>query len=237
MTVSLRRLALGALLALGAAGCTTPFPGYRHEDVGPDQRLLAIVDQLEEQKATGGAPIESNGVVDGQRLYNELRRLSLDYPGHAPTLYVLASETYEMGRQERAAAYLDDLFDVQPVHPEGGVLRARLAIGEGNLTKAQRVLEQQIRYTPDHSGLREALGSVLYMDGDLEAARIELERARRLGAPVWRVAFNLGLIEEAAGNHTLAMERYQVSLRLKEDFRPAASRLAGLEAQFGEVER
>jgi len=234
---SLQRLTLAALVALGAAACSTPFPGYRHEDMGPDQRLLALVDQIEQQKANGGVPPETNGVVDGGRVYNELRRLSLDYPAHAPTLYVLASETYEMGRRERAGAYLDDIFDVQPRHPEAGVLRARIAIHEGNLSAARRVLEQQIRYTPDHSGLREALGSVLYMSGDLEDARAELERARRLGAPAWRVAFNLGLIEEAAGNHTLAMERYQVSLRLNEEFAPAASRLAGLEAQFGEVER
>jgi tetratricopeptide (TPR) repeat protein len=226
-----------ALLVALAAGCSTPFEGYRQEERGADERLAELVARMDDQEARGGAPGPEHDLADSGRLLNELRRLNQDHPTHVPTLFVLATKTQEAGQRERADAHLDQLFELAPAHPEAGVLRARLALRDGNLSAARRVLEQQIRYTPDHPGLREALGSVLYFAGELEPARRELERARRLGAPTWRVAFNLGLIEEADGNMTLAMERYQVASRLNADFRPAASRLAGLEAEFREVVR
>jgi Tfp pilus assembly protein PilF len=234
--LDLRAGLAGLLLAL-AAGCSTPFEGYREETRGADERLAELVARMDVQEERGGAPGAEYDLVDSGRLLNELRRLNQDHPTHVPTLFALATKTYEAGQRERADAYLDQLFDLRPAHPEAGVLRARLALRDGNLSAARRVLEQQIRYTPDHAGLREAHGSVLYLGGELEPARLELERARRLGAPAWRVAFNLGLVEEAEGNVTLAMERYQVAMRLNESFQPAASRLAGLEAQFGEVAR
>lgn len=231
------RAGLACVLAALAASCSTPFEGYRQEQRGADERLAELVALMDDQSEQGGAPGGEHDLADSGRLLNELRRLNQDYPAHAPTLFALATKTYEAGQRERADAYLDQIFDLEPVHPEAGVLRAQLALRDGNLSAARRVLEQQIRYTPDHPGLREAHGSVLYFAGELEPARVELERARRLGAPPWRVAFNLGLIEEADGNVTLAMERYQVATRLNTDFRPAASRLAGLEAEFGDVVR
>ncbi len=234
-----RTFSLGALLAvvLLVGACQTAVPGYRHEGQGPDERLLALVDAFEARDAALGGDGDPTELVDSGRLNNELRRLHLEFPSHAPTLFLLATVTLEEGRPERAAAYLDDLFRTQPAHPEAGLLRSRLAISDGNLNAARRVLEQQIRYTPDHAGLREALGSVAYLEGDLDSARVDVEMARRLGAPTWRVAYNLGLIEEAAGNHTLAMERYEIAIRLRSDFAPAVSRLAGLQAEFGDVVR
>ena len=238
--IALRRCTGAALmgLALLASSCTAPMGDYRDAARGPDERLLELVECYgveRDARATrmkeGGAPLQT-GLIR-----NELRRLHLEYPTHAATLFTLATLTYEEGGPERAAAYLDDLFAVQPAHPEGGVLRSRIAISEGNLPAARRVLEQQIRYTPDHAGLREALGSTAYMAGELDEARRELEMARRLGAPTWRVAYNLGLIEEASGNQTLAMERYEVAIAENPDFHPATSRLMGLRALFGDVVR
>jgi len=228
---------LGLVGIVLLAACQTAVPGYRYEGLGPDERLLDLAEAYEAQADAGGAGGDPSKLVDGQRLTNELRRLHVEYPTHAPTLFMLAQVTFDEGRPERAAAYLDDLFATHPMHPEGGLLRSRIAIGEGNLTAARRVLEQQIRYVPDHAGLREALGSVAYMEGDLDAARVDVEMARRLGAPLWRVAFNLGLIEEAAGNHEVAAERYEVALRERPDFAPAASRLAGIRAEFGDLVR
>jgi tetratricopeptide (TPR) repeat protein len=224
-------------LALLAGACQTAVPGYRHEGQGPDERLLDLVEAFEARDEAQGGDGSASELVDAGRLQNELRRLHLEFPGHAATLFMLATVSFEEGRLERAAAYLDDLSAVQPVHPEGGLLRSRIALREGNLNAGRRVLEQQIRYTPDHAGLREALGCVAFHEGDLDAARVDLEMARRLGAPLWRVAYNLGLVEEAAGNHTLAMERYEVAIKLQPDFAPATSRRMGLLAEFGDVVR
>jgi tetratricopeptide (TPR) repeat protein len=232
------RLTVGlTLLALGVGACRTPMPGYRHEGQGPDERLLDLVTLLDAQREANGGGGDPVDLVDGGRIQNELRRLHLEYPGHVPTLYVLADLVFREGRKERAAAYLDDLFAVQWAHPEAGILRAQIAICEGNLPAATRVLERQIRLNPDHPGLREALSSTHFMAGRYDEARTTMERARRLGAPVWRVAFNLGLIEESSGNHTLAMQRYEVAFAENPDFPPALARYIGLRAEFGEVVR
>jgi tetratricopeptide (TPR) repeat protein len=227
----------GLSLLLLVGGCQSAVPGYRHEGQGPDERLLDLVEAYKVRQALGGGDSDGTRLVDAQRLTNELRRLHLEYPVHAATLFMLATVTFEEGRPDRAAAYLDDLSGIQPDHPEGGLLRSRIAIDEGNLPGARRVLEQAIRYRPDHAGLREALGSVAFHENDMEAARFNLELARRLGAPAWRVAYNLGLIEESAGNDLVAIELYEVAIELQPGFSPASSRLIGLRAEAGDVVR
>jgi len=236
--LSIRRHgALGlALLFLGLASCQSAMPGYRHEGEGPDERLLALVDAMHARDDAGGGDSNPH-LVDGGRIHNELRQLHLEFPTHAATLFTLATVEVRHGRVERAVGYLDDLASAQPAHPEAGLLRSRLAIREGNLNAARRVLEQQVRYTPDHAGLREALGSVAFLEGDLEQARAELEMARRLGAPDWRVEFNLGLVAEADDDRQAAMGHYELALDEDPEFRPAASRLAGLRAESGDVVR
>lgn len=224
-------------LTLGLASCQSPLPGYRNEGLGPDERLIVLADAFADRKDAGGGDMNDGALVDGGRLQNELRRLSLEYPTHAPTLYMLATVEFEEGSHERAAGYLDDLFAVQRAHPEAGLLRARLSIADGNLRGARRVLEQQILYTPDHPGLREGLGSVAFLAGDLDDAREQLEMARRLGAPIWRVCFNLGLIEEAAGKPAPAVLLYDLAIEARPDFEQAHSRRAGLMAEFGDVIR
>lgn len=229
------------LVALACAGCTTPFPGYRHEGEGPNERLLDVLDGYEESRQEFRTEEEKRGLgaelVDPGRSLADLRALNLEYPGHVPTLFALAMLEFRRGQSEVAAGYLDALFDVEPVHPEAGILRSRLAIDDGNLVASRRVLEQQIRYTPDHFGLREALSATAYLSGDFDSAREELELARRLGAPYWRVAFHMGLIEEGAGNRTQAMKAYEVALLERPDFPEAQSRLDGLRAIFGDVVR
>ncbi len=236
-SLSSRSLALVAGVLLGLCACQSPAPGYRHEAEGPDERLLDLADAYSAQQESGGGSKPGTRIVDPGRIQNELRQLNLEYPNHVPTLYMLATVAYENGVPERAAAYIDDLNRIQPIHPEAGLLRSRLAINDGNLNAARRVLEQQIRYTPDHAGLREALGSVSFMEGDLESARADLRMASRLGAPSWRVEYNLGLVEEADDNLSLAIEHYQRALEDNAGFLPASSRLAGLRAEMGEEVR
>ena len=236
-----RLRAFGLLLLLGTAACTTPFPGYRHEGEGPDERLTRIMEQHEVESTEYRTQEEKRALgprlVDPSRALNELRKLHLEYPSHVPSLFALAVLEYEAGAKARASGYLDNLFEVEPVHPEAGILRSRMAIADGNLPASRRILEQQLRYTPDHAALHEALSATAYLEGDLEEARTEVELARRLGAPGWRVAFNLGLIEEADGNRIQAMKDYEVALSERPDFPEASSRLAGLQALFGDVIR
>jgi tetratricopeptide (TPR) repeat protein len=243
ISTNLRRcvFASGVALAIALGSCQSPKPGYRHEGESADQQLLNLVDRLKRYSDPAAQSADSDrkdqGAVDVGSIENELRRLNLEFPSHAPTLFVLANLTMERGRKERSAAYLDDLFAIQLINPEAGLLRSKIAIMEGNLNAASRVLVQQVRYTPDHPGLREALASVHFMAGRLEEAREELDMAERLGAPIWRVAFNYGLIEEAADAPERAVFYFGKSLEHKPDFAPARSRRTGLLAKYGDLIR
>jgi tetratricopeptide (TPR) repeat protein len=140
---------------------------------------------------------------------------------------------YDAGEPEKAQNYLDQLFRAQPAHPEAGILRSRIAVDDGNLPLAERVLAMQIQYTPDNAALREAMSGVLYMSGDLQGARTAIDAAALLGAPAWRVAYHRGLVAEAAGQKAEAQTQYQACLDANPSFSAAKSRLSGMKSQGG----
>ena len=137
---------------------------------------------------------------------------------------------YEAGDARRATNLLDDVLALQPVHPEAAVLRARIALEQGNTLHARTLLEDQANLKPDHAGIQEALASAYHMDGHDEEALAALDRADMLGAPEHRVLYNRGLIEEKRGNPDLAISLYRRSVRRMPDWPPASARLRGLGA-------
>lgn len=252
MSRLIQALGFGVLVTLSA--CNSPGMGYRSSETDPDIRLIGLMSAHRGEDVTQTCPngcaergktncercrhlIDERGriVIDPERTRNQIERLAVEFPNHAPTLFAAASLSYDNGEKERAAGYLDELLARHPVYPEAAVLRSRIAIEEGNLPGAQRTLEQQIQFTPDHSGLREALSATQFLDGDLPASLTQLGIAERLGAPAWRIAFNRGLIAEAAGNTRGALEQYEICLAERPEYRAAASRKAGLLATAGEA--
>lgn len=230
----LESLALLVLALLPA--CTSPATGYRSSEKDPDVQLRALWETYESGDwSLTGSRGSSTPISD--RASYEIEQLATEFPRHAPTLFAVASIAHGRGDREKASSYLDALFRVQPAHPEAGVLRSQIAVADGNLSAAERVLRQQIRYTPDHSGLHESLAAVLFLSGRRPEARAELELATRLGAPAARTAFNLGLLAEAEGEAERAKAHYQDALAAEPNFPAASSRLLGLRARAGEVVR
>ena len=95
------------------------------------------------------------------------------------------------------------------------------------------MLEAQINLAPDHPGLHETYASALYLSGQLPEARRELTAAGALGAPRWRIAYHLGLVEEASGRLDEASRYYAEALAGNPTWAPAASRLKALRAGVG----
>lgn len=228
-----QKLLCVAVCSLTCAACTWPGRHGRDECCDPDARLATYLDLLDRAKASGSNCEtyyeEGHVVVDCQRLRNEIERLNLDFPRHVPTLMANAVLAYGSGERVKAQRYLDALFAVNPVHPEAAILRSRIAMEEGNTTFARRLLERQIKQSPDHAGLREAYAGVLYLLGRHDDARSALVAARSLGSPDWRLAYNLGLVEEATGNPNEAKRLYSESVAANPAWHPAESRLIGLE--------
>jgi Tfp pilus assembly protein PilF len=136
---------------------------------------------------------------------------------------------YDAGNTARAQQLLDQLFEHTQSLPAAAVLRSQIAIQDGNLQFAHRLLQQQIRLAPDNGALREAYGAALYLNGDLVTARQELTTAARRGAPRWRIAYHLGLIDEAENDFDSAKQHYREALDGNPDWAPARMRLNALE--------
>ena len=206
---------------------------------GKDDPAVIVQKLLDEwlRVREGGGTCASGGskypYVDCGRIQAAIERVALDYPTHPEVLLVNAVVAFETNQPEKAASYLDALLEQDPQRPGVAVLRSRLALQQGNLPRAQRLLEAQVRLSPDSADLREALAAVHYLTGEFDKARRELTVAERLGAPAWRVAYNRGLLEEAQGRYLTAIRYYRITINENPEFEPARSRLRGLESEQG----
>lgn len=225
-------LAVAALTLL--ASCVSNSWGHRPQTADPDKRLAELMERYEECKTKhcqgDGTP---HILVDADRWRNEIERQSLEFPRHVPTLMACAALAFENDEFAKTQSYCDRIFAIEPVHADAAVLRSQVAIREGNLPFAKRLLESQRDYAPDNAGVRESLSATLYLLKDFDGAARELGAAEKLGAPAWRTSFNRGLIAEARGDAKGAMAAYEASVAANPDFAPARSRLAGKKAEGG----
>lgn len=214
------------MVALVAGACAAKSPLVRQQCDNPDAQLAAVWKPLEALRATGCGEA---GECD--RLRREIERLALVCRGHLPTLMANAVIAYDEHERERSQQFLDLILADAPNSPDAAVLRARIALEEGNVPFARRFLEQQIKMAPDHAGLHETYGATLYLERRLAEARNELAMAGALGAPRWRVAYDLGLVEEAAGRLDEARRLYAEALEANPGWAPAQAHLKSLAAR------
>ncbi|MFQ5749177.1 MAG: tetratricopeptide repeat protein [Planctomycetota bacterium] len=160
----------------------------------------------------------------------EVRQLALSFPRNPRVLFVNALLAYQAGEKERAQEYLDSLFHFQAAFAPAAVLRARIALDDGNLSLADRVLAHQITLLPGEAELREVYAGILFLEGHLESAQENLTVAVNLGAPFWRVSYLRGLLSEHQGERENATRYYEKALDSRPGFLPAVSRLAALKA-------
>jgi len=234
------RARLATLVAIGTAlvlagGCRTPEGPHPHD---PRARLAVLLEQWTRVRGDG-ATCEQQGpgetpLIDCERTRKRIERLAIEFPRDPDVLLANAVVAFETGRPEDAAQDLDALRRVTPIHPDAASLRARIAISQGNLRFARRLLDEQIELSPDHARLHELSATVHYLDERHDAALRDLDRARRLGAPRWRSRYHEGLIAEARGASDEAARAYRMSLEENPGFAPARSRLRALDAMAGD---
>jgi tetratricopeptide (TPR) repeat protein len=226
-------LSLVALVAaISTFACASASdPMRRQACYDPDSQLAQVLAALEANGA-GSCWEPQTGETSSRcdALRREIERLALVCPNHVPTLMANAVIAHETRQSEKAQQFLDRIFERPSSHPDAAVLRARIAIEEGDLSFARRLLKQQIVLAPGHAGLHETYGAVLYLTRELDESRRELAKAEALGAPRWRMAYHLGLIAEAAGRLDEAQRLYAEVLDKHPGWPPAESRLKALRA-------
>lgn len=179
----------------------------------------------------GDCEPDSSGRERCQALRWEIERLAMACPEYAPAQFAIAAFAFDDANYVRAQQTLDSLLaDLKP-HPEAEILRARVALAQGNVPFAIRFLQDKVQITADHPGLREALASALYLGKRYGEAAEQLGIAGRLGAPDYRIAYHSALIHEAEGAWDQAIERYESALQLKPGWQAAESRLRALKAR------
>ena len=228
----IRNSLISAACLITTTACATS-PVLRQQCYNPDLRLARLLQPYQELRAkdcTVGDSIDRGG-AECDRLEREIATLGVVCSAHAPTLMANAVIAYDKQRPADAQQMLDVILSQPHGYPEAAVLRARIAIEEGNVPFAQRLLVQQIKLVPDHAGLHETYAAALYLGGKMTEARGELTMAGLLGAPRWRIAYHLGLIEEALGLGVEASRFYAEALQGNPSWGPADSRLKALRAR------
>jgi hypothetical protein len=123
----------------------------------PGARLRVLLEQWHAERAPD-VSCASGGrrypFVDCGRIQAAIERLALEFPSDPSILLANAVIAYQTEQSEKAASYLDALLAAEP-DPGAAVLRSRIAIQQGNLPHARRLLEQQVHRAPDESDLRE----------------------------------------------------------------------------------
>ncbi len=232
MTSNRRGCASAVACLLMTAACATN-PVLRQQCYNPDARLARLLQPYQELRAkdcTADGNIERGG-AECERLEREIVTLGVVCPAHAPTLMANAVIAYDNQRPADSQQMLDVILSQPRGYPDAAVLRARIAIEDGNVPFAERLLIQQIKLVPDHAGLHETYAAALYLDGKMTESRGALTMAGLLGAPRWRIAYHLGLIEEALGLTAEASQLYDESLQGNPGWAPADSRLKALRAR------
>ena len=208
-------------------------PVLRQQCYNPDARLARLLQPYQELRAKDCTVDENidRGGLECDRLEREIAILGVVCSAHAPTLLANAVIAYDKQRPADSQQMLDVILSQPHGYPDAAVLRARIAIEEGNIPFAQRMLLQQIKLVPDHAGLHETYAAALYLGGKMAESRSELTMAGLLGAPRWRIAYHLGLIEEALGLGVEASQLYAEALQGNPGWAPADSRLRALRAR------
>lgn len=219
--------------ALALAGCAPSSLASRRTAADPDQRLDEILQAYDSNRAAESGCLDDfeagHAVVDCGRLRRQVEALALEHPRHVRILLVDAQLAYVAREPVRAQQLLDQVLALDPAQGDAAALRARIALGEGNLRFASVLVARSIRLSPAHAELREVQAATDYLAGRFDDARRALDAAARLGAPAWRVAYHRGLLAEAEGDSTLARQCYEEALTDRPDWAPAAARLAGLD--------
>lgn len=205
-----------ALAMLATTGCRAMTPPPPDCPGDPDEKVMELVDAWQRAPCKGLYEGNACGGCDGNVRSKEFIRrqtenLIFRYPRHTPARFLAALMAYEANDSARAVEHLDTALALDPVHPEAVALRSRIALEEGNVQYAKRLLQDQIALVPNDASLHEVMSSAYYMSEEYDVALRELDTSERLGGDRGRIAYNRGIIYEAKGEPQIAAGHFKTA--------------------------
>lgn len=221
----------GLSILVGLLACTG-MEGYRDSNPDPDDRLDDMLILFEYQNSQHNECLDierpPSAIGDCARIVVEMERILNDFPTHERTMMTLSILYYQMNRIDRAQYMLDQLLNIPGTKPEAAILRAMIALKDGNVTLAARVLTRQILLAPESEELRSALASVYYSQGETHRARTVLNMSNQTNENQWLLSYHNGLLAETEKDWLAACKLYANALRVQPNFGPARSRIIAL---------
>lgn len=128
--------------------------------------------------------------------------------------------------RKRANELLDTVFELNPRHAEGLVLRAQHFIDAERPLEAQTVLDEALKVNPRHPEAWALQAVIAYFDNDEEAARLAREEGLALWADNPRVDHLIGNCISRKRRFAEGAEFQKRALERDADFLPARMQLA-----------
>ncbi|WP_148862805.1 tetratricopeptide repeat protein [Marinobacter fonticola] len=226
-------IALLLVLTFTLMGCSSNPSHYTAKVTDPNREVDRILARYEMMRTAGESchneASHQSDWADCEGLLRRLSQLYSTFPANERVKFAAALLSYHAGKREQAGFLLDQILVNERPRPEAAILRARIALEEGNSRRARSLLESQIRQNPMHPSLHEIMAATHFADQEPSQAFRALALAERLGAPPWRVAYHRGLMFETAGNAPAACEQYVTAFSLKPEFVAPHGRLIALE--------
>jgi len=226
---------LATVMALAVTGCQWIPERATPQTGNPQVELDVLLRKIEAARKDSPDSLvlleEEDVIVDPQHLRIEADRLAVRFPHHVPTLMTCAILAYESDQRTAAQRFLDRALAIDAGLPDAAILRAQIALADGNVRLARRVVESAIERRPDLPQLRETHAGVLFLLGEYDRSTTAVDAAISLGAPAGRAHYHLGLIAERSGDVQSASLQYQEALLADPGFEDAAIRLRGLQVK------
>ena len=205
---------------VAAPGCKVWDPDYEPD---PDQHLRQLLAPFDKGPGPTDEPAR-------ERLRFAIERLATRHPGHVPSQLAASALAFESGEPQRAQGYVDRALSLEPANVQARCLRVRIAVADGSLDLARKLVDDGLRMRPDAAPLYESSGWLHLLDGRYDDALRALDAAESLDAPAFRIRFHRGLIAEQRGNLDDAAAHYRAALEANSGCEAARQRLTGLTA-------
>ena len=190
--------------------------------------LIAYQAELKEGSSCRVATQAWSETIDCEGLLREAMALYAAFPNNERVKLATAAMLYQSGRPIDAAYLLDQILKYHQPRPEAAILRSRIAIEDGNLAFAKKLIDEQIQLNPTYHDLHEVLASIYFLKRNYAQSFNTLIRSEQLGAPSWRVSYHRGLIFEKQGKLEAACQQYFSSVSQNPEFAAPEGRIIGL---------
>lgn len=153
-----------------------------------------------------------------ERAIEQYEKADAWYPAHGDVPYNIAVATSRLGGMGKAADHIDRAVQMRPFDARVLDLKARLLLGQGNVSEAIRVAKKAVNAAPNYIDARKTLASAFQSMGQFEPSATQLVKIIERDPPesaLQTLHFQLAeLYTNGLGDFAEARDHYEAALEL-----------------------